>query len=153
MAESQNNSQLNFLLINLGRSLLQYVEECWPWSGNETHGNPLDALVIAQKETIARLTDLLIQRRWNIDFGSYPTEYSDLHFVALDYLLLQLIENQECTNETQNSLTVMCNIVWFAYSTIYIYIYFMVVDHTLIRSPRNVYSLSYIHHCSHMVSS
>ena len=95
MTESQNNSQLNLLLINLGRSLLQYVEECWPWSGDGTQGNPLDALVIAQKETIARLTDLLIQRRWNIDFGSYPTEYCDLHFVALDYLILQLIENQE----------------------------------------------------------
>ncbi len=95
MADSQYNSELNLLLINLGRSLLQYVKECWPWSGDETQGNPLDELVIAQKGNIARLTDLLIQRRWNIDFGSYPTEYSDLHFVALDYLLLQLIENQE----------------------------------------------------------
>ena len=95
MAESQNNSELNLLLINLGRSLLQYVEACSPWYGDETQGNPLDALVIAQKDNLALLTDLLIQRRWNIDFGSFPTEYSDLHFVALDYLILQLIENQK----------------------------------------------------------
>jgi hypothetical protein len=95
MVESQNNSELNLLLINLGRSLLQYVEECWPWSGDETQGNPLDEFVIAQKDNIAQLTDLLIERRWNIDFGSYPTKYTDLHFVALDYLLLQLIESQK----------------------------------------------------------
>ena len=95
MAEPQNNSELNLLLINLGRSLLQYVEACSPWYGDETQGNPLDELVIAQKDNLALLTDLLIQRRWNIDFGSFPTEYGDLHFVALDYLILQLIENQE----------------------------------------------------------
>ena len=95
MTDSQYNSELNLLLINLGRSLLQYVEACSPWSGDETQGNPLDELVIAQKDDTARLTDLLIRRRWNIDFGSFPTEYSDLHFVALDYLLLQLIVNQE----------------------------------------------------------
>ena len=94
MPESQYNSKLNFLLINLGRSLLQYVGGCSPWSGDEEQGNPIEPLVCAQKDSIVRLTDLLIQRRWIIDFGSFPTEYSDLHFVALDYLLLQLVENQ-----------------------------------------------------------
>ena len=109
MTDSQYNSQLNLLLINLGRSLLQYVEKCSPWSGDETQGNPLEALVIAQQDNLARLTDLLIQRRWIIDFGSFPTEYSDLHFAALDYLLLQLIENQEALladfEQTQKACT------------------------------------------------
>jgi hypothetical protein len=95
MTESQNNSELNLLLINLGRSLLQYVEACSPWSGDETQCSSLDALVMAQKDNVARFADLLNQRRWNIDFGSFPTEYSDLHFVAIDYLLLQLVENQD----------------------------------------------------------
>ena len=95
MTDSQNNSELNLLLINLGRSLLQYVEACSPWSADKTQCNSLDALVMTQKDNVARFADLLNQRRWNIDFGSFPTEYSDLHFVALDYLLLQLVVNQE----------------------------------------------------------
>lgn len=95
MAESQNNSELNLLLINLGRSLLQYVGDCSPWSDDTEQGNPLDALVGAQKDSIVRLTDLLIQRRWSIDFGIFPAEYSDLHFIAIDFLILQLIENQK----------------------------------------------------------
>ena len=75
--------------------MLQYVGDCSPWSGDKEQGNPLDALVIAQKDSITRLTDLLIQRRWNLDFGIFPVEFCDLHFIAIDFLILQLIENQK----------------------------------------------------------
>ena len=37
---------------------------------------------------------MLYEADWTIDFGSYPTEYTDLHYVALDFLLDQLIHNQ-----------------------------------------------------------
>ena len=49
----------------------------------------------SQSADVSTAIPNLIQRRWNIDFGSYPTEYCDLHFIALDYLILQLIEKQE----------------------------------------------------------
>ena len=33
MAEIQHNTRLNGFVISIGRSLLQYADECWPWVG------------------------------------------------------------------------------------------------------------------------
>lgn len=87
---------LNQLLIDVGRSLLQYVGECWPWTSrdDEPLREAIIELVVVQNEQARRLTDLLLDRDWDIDFGTYPTEYTDLHYVALDYLLSQLLANQ-----------------------------------------------------------
>lgn len=97
MAEPQHNAELNQLLIELNRSLLQYMADAWPWTGEseKTERDKIDVLVKRQREQISRLTELLAYRGWSIEFGSYPTEYTDLHYVALDYLLSQLIENEQ----------------------------------------------------------
>ena len=75
--------------------MLQYVGESWPWTRFDagTERETIGRLVARQQEQVARLTSLLSIRRWTIDFGTYPTDYTDLHFVALDYLLAQLIES------------------------------------------------------------
>ena len=97
MAGTPHHAELNQLLIHLGRSLLQYVGESWPWT--DSHSNveqrKLNELVARQQQFIERLAELLVRRDWAIDFGAYPTEYTDLHYVALDYLLDLLILDQE----------------------------------------------------------
>lgn len=97
MADYEYNPELNRLLINLGRSLLQYVGECWPWTGadGEIERALILRIVDRQSEDVARLADLLVRRHWSVDFGTYPTDYTDLHYVALDFLLDQLIANEE----------------------------------------------------------
>lgn len=92
-----DNAKLNHLLISLSRSLLQYVGEAWPWTSytESDERRKIDELVARQKVQIARLVDLLASRSWPIDFGSYPTEYTDLHYVALDYLFHELVANQQ----------------------------------------------------------
>ncbi len=93
MAGQRFNADLNQLLIDLGRSLLQYVGESWPWTSATSHAqDELQALVRRQQAGIARLASLLNERGWTIDFGTYPTEYTDLQYCALSYLLGQLIE-------------------------------------------------------------
>ena len=93
----QHNTQLDQLLITLSRSLLQYVGEAWPWTGSHasTERQKINELVSRQQKQISRLSELLSRRNRYIDFGTYPTEYTDLHYVALDYLLSQLIENED----------------------------------------------------------
>lgn len=97
MDESRINADLNQLLITMGRSLLQYMGDAWPWtSANEQEvREKLDELVVRQRKQIARLSQLLERRDWAIDFGTYPTEYTDLHYVALDFLLARLVDNQK----------------------------------------------------------
>ncbi len=96
MAEAVSSSQINSLLIQISRSLLQYVSEIWPWSAADAEGTrrTLDRLAADQRESAAALARFLDDRGEVIDFGTYPTEYTSLHYVAVDFLLGQLVENQ-----------------------------------------------------------
>ena len=88
---------INQLLIGLHRSLLQYVGDAWPWVDTtaEEERAKLLQLVAAQRKYSERLIELLIDRGWQIDFGTYPTEYTDLHYVAQSYLLKQLVASEQ----------------------------------------------------------
>lgn len=96
-ANSISNNRLNDLLIDVGRSLLQYTSECWPWAsaGEADTQRALDQMAAEQRDVVAALVDLLAERGHAIDFGTYPTEYTSLHYVAVDYLLSQLVANQQ----------------------------------------------------------
>lgn len=96
MADFISNHRLNDLLIDLGRSLLQYVGESWPWTGYDEAEEQaaINTLVAEQKASVQALAELLAERGHFIEPGTYPTEYTSLHYVALDYLLSQLVEDQ-----------------------------------------------------------
>lgn len=97
MARVEHNSQLNQVVVDLGQSLLQFVGEVSPWtpasaaSARETLAN----VVKTQKSHVDRIVQLLVDRGEAVDFGTYPAEYTDLHFLALKALLPRIIANQE----------------------------------------------------------
>lgn len=97
MAAQSPNQILNRLVINLGRSLLQYLGEAWPWTSgaDDAKLETLEELVARQQDAVNKIVDLLIERHWLIEFGTYPTEYTDLQYLSLDYLLTQTLENAE----------------------------------------------------------
>lgn len=97
MAQIQHNALLNGMLVSLGRSLLQYTSECWPWVGvTETETQSvIDHLAGLQRQEVAAIAELLDERDWPVDFGTYPTDYTDLHFVALDFLLTRMIAGEQ----------------------------------------------------------
>lgn len=92
--------QLNKLFVLLHRSLLQYVGECWPWTaedGRQTETlSTIKGLIAKQKQNETLLGEPLIASGWVLDFGGYPTMYTDLHYVSLSFLLKQIVisENQ-----------------------------------------------------------
>jgi hypothetical protein len=96
MPASEHNRELNRLLVDLGRSLLQYVGECWPWTdpAEEDVHETIDRLVSRQKREIGRLGVLLSHRERLVDFGTYPTEYTGLHYLSLDHLLGEVIAGE-----------------------------------------------------------
>ncbi|MEX0717318.1 MAG: ferritin-like domain-containing protein [Planctomycetaceae bacterium] len=96
MPDAASNAALNRVLIELGRSLLQYVGESWPWSpsSDEDTQRRLDALVERQRAEAERVFNVLSRREWNVDLGGYPTEYTDLHYLALHHLLRLLLESE-----------------------------------------------------------
>jgi hypothetical protein len=96
MANVQHNVKLNQLLVDLGRSLLQYVGHCSSWSSRADAAIAAEfpSLVATQQEHVAELSELLTSRRWTIDFGGFPARFTDLHFLSLKYLLKQIVINQ-----------------------------------------------------------
>lgn len=102
-----SSDRLNELLIELGRSLLQYVGESWPWTpgDDEEEKAVIDRLVAEQQDSVAHIAALLDDRGRLIDPGAYPTEYTSLHYVALDYLLGRLVAHQqEIVRDAQSAL-------------------------------------------------
>ena len=97
MAAQSPNQILNRLVINLGRSMLQYLGEASPWTSGaeETKLKTVEALVARQQDAVNKITDLLMARHWLTEFGTYPTDYTDLQYLSLDYLLTQTLENAE----------------------------------------------------------
>ena len=81
----QSESVLNGVLIDMARSFLQYVAEGWPWVSTEAQAIEEQVLVIAawQRQDVAEIADLLTEREHFIDFGTFPTEYTDMQFLAL----------------------------------------------------------------------
>lgn len=97
MVESHLNEVLNEILVGTSRSLLQYVGECWPWTEkrDDRERATVAGAVYRQREGVQQLADLLRDRNWPTDFGAYPTAYTDLHFVELDYLLPQIVASEK----------------------------------------------------------
>lgn len=96
-AMSEVNHRLNDLVVEIGRSFLQYVGENSPWTltKDAERRQVLTGLVKQQSQSVARLVELLDSDGHTIEFGSYPTEYTDKQFLSLDYLQRDMLENQK----------------------------------------------------------
>ncbi len=96
MASSQSESVLNSVLIDMARGFLQYVAESWPWvdEAHESIRMEVDALAARQRQDVRLIAELLTGREWPIDFGSFPTEYTDMHFISLSTMLDSLKQSQ-----------------------------------------------------------
>jgi hypothetical protein len=82
-------------LIALGAtSLLQYVSESSPWSLGNSHDalDKVRALAEEDRAEIARFTRWLQKKHERVPLlYSYPSHFTTMNFVSLDYLLPKLI--------------------------------------------------------------
>ena len=94
MANPATESIINDALIGLSRSFLQYVAESWPWvdEADRAIEQQVHVLAARQRQDVGDLVQLLLERDWPIDFGTFPTEYTDLHFISLS-ALFSLLQN------------------------------------------------------------
>ncbi len=101
MVDVEHNAKLNQLLIDIGRSLLQYVGHCSSWSSRSQAGleQEFAKLVEIQQQHVGQISALLTDRRWTIDFGGFPASFTDLHFLSLKYLLKLILKNQEAVRK------------------------------------------------------
>lgn len=86
-------------LVTLGSSsLLQYVSESFPWSARNA-ASAIDAVVaLAHEEgdAVAKLSRWLQKQHVRQPaHGAYPSHFTTMNFVAIDYLLPRLIAENE----------------------------------------------------------
>jgi hypothetical protein len=100
MVRQKTNQLLNSVLISMSRSFLQYVSESSPWVRGDAASVGREVEVLAARQHVAVIAQFLDQRESFVDFGSFPTEYTDLQFLALNSLLAGLVRSQRgnCEN-------------------------------------------------------
>jgi hypothetical protein len=95
MVAVAHNAKLNDLVIDLGRSLLQYAWEGSAWTADSMSAKRLEDCAMAQQADVGRLVNFLVDRGWPVDLGTYPTDFTDLQFLSLEYFLPKVRQNQQ----------------------------------------------------------
>lgn len=88
---------LNHLMANQCYSLVNYLSEAQPWThpGNEALVEAIRITVADHEHYAQLLADVIQVRRGVLEAGSFPMRFLSLNDLALDYLLVRLIENQQ----------------------------------------------------------
>ena len=96
MTCQDNEILLNNTLIQMSCSFLQYVAESSPWVRLESNSieEQVPVLAARQRQDVGEIVTLLTAREHFIDFGSFPTEYTDQQFLSLTVLVGRLIHSQ-----------------------------------------------------------
>ena len=97
MTCQDNEILLNNVLIQMACSFLQYVAESWPWVSLDEASVESQVRVLAarQRQDVGALATLLDGREHHIDFGSFPTEYTDQQFLSLHAMIGRLKSSHE----------------------------------------------------------
>ncbi len=87
---------LNQLLAIVYRSFPIYLADASPWTheGDERAAETLKNIVLDQQASAQRIVELILQLGGRFEPGEYPMEYTDTHFLSLDFLLKELLRYQ-----------------------------------------------------------
>lgn len=97
MMDLPSQAVLQNVFRRASRSLMQYVQEAFPWVSDEERGvlAQVEELIAEERHAIARLADFLRRQRIPLPYvGSYPSHFTTINYVALDRLLPMLADHQ-----------------------------------------------------------
>ena len=88
---------LNRVLATLYRSLPMYLStSASPFARAADHKavETLDHIVADQKDLCRRVGEFILDRNGVIELGEYPMDFTDTHFLSIEFLVHRLIEQQ-----------------------------------------------------------
>jgi hypothetical protein len=95
--DSQSQAIVQEVLRREGRSELMYVAEAYPWASARegTARGSLQALIREEADALTALGRWLTRQRIPLPYlGAFPTAFTTINFLALDYLLPRLRDHQ-----------------------------------------------------------
>lgn len=93
MAAVDPYAVLNDAFVRVYRSLTQYLIAATPTY--DVGGDVVPAIIDRQTQDLDRLGRAIYQQRGFIDTGSFPTDFSDLHFANMSAILDRWIDHQK----------------------------------------------------------
>jgi hypothetical protein len=108
MVAIAHNAKLNDLAIDLGRNLLQYAADVGVWAAHAIDEHRLQDAAASQRDDVGKLVELLQTRGWAVDPGTYPTEFTDLQFLSLTYILPRILDEQRALVEDLDEAVHTC---------------------------------------------
>lgn len=111
MIDPHTQTLLQDILRRESRSVLTYVAEAYPWTsstGTKTL-TALQNLIAAEREAVACLGRFLVRQRIPLPFlPSYPSHFTTINFLALDFILPRLIEyERQSITELESDLAAL----------------------------------------------
>lgn len=97
MIDPHSQTLLQDILRRESRSALIYVAEAYPWtSSTQTKAlNALQHLIAEEQEAIVCLGRFLVRQRIPLPYlPSYPSHFTTINFLSLDFILPRLIEDE-----------------------------------------------------------
>ena len=97
MLDAPTQAVLLNIVRRSGQSLLQYVHDSFPWAASEEQNvlADLQSLIQEEREAVATVAHLLQRHHTAVPpFGTFPTSYTGINYVSLDYLLPQLADRE-----------------------------------------------------------
>lgn len=80
-----------------GSSLLQYARDSYPWATREKRIvlERLNEIIEDEQKSAAVIASLLARSHYPLPaLGAYPSDFTTINFISLDYLLPELVEAQ-----------------------------------------------------------
>lgn len=97
MIDPRTQTLLQDILRRESRSILMYVAEAYPWT-NATQTKTriaLQQLIATERDAVVCLGQFLVRQRVSLPYlPSFPSHFTTLNFLALDFLLPCLIEHE-----------------------------------------------------------
>ncbi|MBY0523347.1 MAG: hypothetical protein K2R98_08105 [Gemmataceae bacterium] len=111
MMDRVNALVVKSLAVRMGRSLLQYASDAYPWSSADEGGalTEIERMIRAEQKATASLILWLQRHHLPLPyFGPYPENFTRFNFVSLDYLLAILADHeQQATDATKRDLALL----------------------------------------------
>lgn len=100
MIDAHAQMVLQDILRRESRSVLIYVAEAYPWTtrAEEKTLAELQQLIAAERAAVVCLGRFLVRQRIPLPYlPSFPSHFTTINFLALDFLLPRLIEHERCS--------------------------------------------------------
>ncbi len=97
MASDNTIAALNRIACVLNRSLPMYLRDAKPYVRPEDAeaAEVLESIADEQRDMVARIGELVVEEGSQLDTVGFPITYTSLHDLSLDYLIGQLVMQQE----------------------------------------------------------